>query len=111
MYKFVNTNEKIQTSEVVLKELEKLNKLDGNFEVKICRGDESKGEAIFICKIKGGNMVKVSGGERPEYATRNCARDVIKEYRNLNAKRNDNKRRAGRGQREVVVVDDEGLTE
>lgn len=109
MYSFVNTNEKIQTNPEVLKALKKFEKLDGDFEVKISRGDESKGESIFVCKIKNEKLVKVSGGDRPEYATKNCVADMVDAVRKLNSKNRDKKRSADIGKR--TIPSDEGMTE
>lgn len=109
MYSFVNTNEKIQTNVEVEKALKKLEKLDGVFEVKIGRGDESKGESIFVCKIKSGKLVKVSGGDRPEYATKNCVADMVDAVRKLSSKSRDKKRSADSGKR--TISEEEGMTE
>lgn len=109
----IKANEKIATDSDVLKALKKLDDLQADVMIK--RGDKSKQEPMFICKISCQGIVRVAGGEKPSFAAKNCMNDFLDAYRKAKktvcTKRISAKRSGIEKLRdETAITDEEGVT-
>ena len=107
MYKFVNTVEEIQTSEIVLKQLRKLENYDATVEVKRC---EENGRTCFACTIKSGKTIIKATSHRPEVSAGQACDGFVREVRQEKNKRRDKridtKRKAEAKDRDRVLQEE-----
>ena len=106
MYRFINTNEEIQESEIVLKQLKELEEYDATVEIKRCI---QNGKTCFSCTIKGDGIIMKATTSRPEVsAGQACDGFVVERRQNKNKlvdKRIDRKRKADEHAKDAVLED------
>lgn len=99
MYKFYNTNEKIQESKLIASQLKKLEATDAKVEIKEIKENNKR---MYSCKISDGKLVRTSKADSPEAACDLACDAFIKDMYNNKKRLIDKKINRNRKAKELT---------